>query len=416
MQNNREPDRGSKAVTRAVAAVLTVAFLGLVGFATGSMLVENGVEIVESVRYKQAKEFLPEKWNQLDMLAARITSFTGVITDAMWNKTQLGYVNSAFQYALGKKVVNTGSQNMVRLNTGHFYDFVEYKDLLPNVEEIIELRNTVLKDVPFLYVYEHPTLYDPEGMMPAGYEALDHSAEMAGEVLDALRSGGIETMDSRDVLLNSGVPLDELLMVTDQHWSTKAAILMAKAVAEKANELTGASLDASLLDLDRFDTVTHEKRFLGKYGQRVGPAIATPDDLIEYNPKYDTFEIRDTLRVVTTDHAEGSFPEVAVRRERLEPDPGKSYNTLGYTYYGQVESYNNFENPSAPDCTILVLKDSYSAPMATFLSLVAGRVLSVDMRHEVGPVQEWVDKYHPDLVVMAYSLQMLRDDNYDFYQ
>ena len=416
MQNNREPNRGSKAVTRAVAAVLTVAFLGLVGFATGSMLVNDGGDILGSVRYKTAKEFLPEKWDRLDMLAARITSFTGAISDAMWNKTQLGYVNSAFQYALGKKVVNTGAQNMVRLNTGHFYDFVEYKDLAPNAEGIIQLRNTVLKDVPFLYVYEHPTLYDPEGMMPAGYEALDHSAQMAGEVLDALRAGGIEVLDSRDVLLNCGVPLDELLMVTDQHWSTKAAILMAQAVAEKAGEMTGVRLDADLLDLDRFDTVIHEKLFLGKYGQRVGPAIATPDDLIEYNPKYDTFEIRDTLRAVSKLHAEGSFPEVAIRRDRLEPDPGKTYNTLGYTYYGQVESYNNFENPSAPDCTILVLKDSYSAPVATFLSLAAGRVLSVDMRYEVGSVQQWVEEYHPDLVVMAYSLQMLRDDNYDFYQ
>ncbi len=415
MQNNQGENRGSKRVTRAVAAVLTVAFLGLIGTACGAMMVNNGAEIWDSARLMtQLKPYLPEKWNRLDLLAARVTSFTAKIAEVMWGKTEMGYVNSAFQYALGKRVVNTGAQNMIRLNTGHFYDFIEYKDLAPNAGEIVALRNTTLKDIPFLFVYEHPTLYDPEGMMPAGYEALDHSAVMAAEALDALRAGGVETLDSRDVLNNSGVPLAELLMVTDQHWSTKAAMLMAKAVAERLNDIAGANLDASLLDLDNFDTVTHEKRFLGKYGQRVGTWFATPDDLVEYNPRYDTHLIRDTLRVTTVEHEEGSFPEVAVRRDRLEPDPGKTYNLLGYTYYGQVETYNNFVNTLGPDFTVLVLKDSYSAPVATFLSLVAGKVISVDLRRDVDPLEVWLEKYRPDAVVMAYSLQMLRDDDYQF--
>ena len=415
MQNDNQANRGSKAVTRWVAAVLTVAFLGLIFVAFGSMMLRDGKDIMNSARRMSALEaYLPEQWNQLDLLQARITSFTAKIAEVMWHKTEMGYINSDFQFALGKKVINTGAQNMIRLNTGHFYDFMQYKDLSANAEGIVELRNTTLKDIPFLFVYEHPTLYDPEAMMPADYAPLDHSAEMAEEALAALRAGGVEVLDSRDVLNGSGIPLDELLMVTDQHWSTRAAITMAQAIARRIDDMTGAPLDPALLDMDQFDTVTHEKLFLGKYGQRVGPVRATPDDIIEYNPKYATHLVRDTKRVVSLEHEEGTFPEVAVRRERLEPDPGKSYNLLAYTYYGQVESYNNFVNDSAPDFTVLLLKDSYSAPIGTFLSLLAKNVVTVDLRRDVDPLETWIEQYHPDVVVMAYSLQMLRDDEYEF--
>ena len=38
----------------------------------------------------------------------------------------------------------------------------------------------------------------------------------------------------------------------------------------------------------------------------------------------------------------------------------------------------------------------------------------VDLRQEVDPLETWVAEYHPDAVVMSYSLQMLRDDEYQF--
>ena len=415
MPNQNDANRGSKRVTRAVAGVLTIAFLGLVFTAFGAMMLHDGRDIIGSARKLTALQpYLPEKWNQLDLLQARVSSFTAKISDVMWGKREMGYVNSGFQYALGKRVVNTGASNMIRLNTGHFYDLMQYKDLRPNAEEIAALRKTTLKDTPFLFVYEHPTLYDPDRMMPADYAPLDHSAQMAEEAVAALRAEGVEVMDSREVLNGSGVPLDDLLMFTDQHWSTRAAITMAQAIARRVNDMTGAGLDAGLLDMDRFDTVVHEKLFLGKYGQRLGPRLATPDDIIEYNPKYPTHLIRDTKRVVSLEHEEGTFPEVAVREDRLLPDPGKTYNVLAYTYYGQVESYNNFTNPDAPDFTILLLKDSYSAPIGTFLSLLARNVLTVDLRRDVDPLETWLENYKPDVVVMAYSLQMLRDDEYEF--
>lgn len=404
----------SPLLRRVTATVLTVAFLGFIFAAFGAMVVQNGQDILKSVQMtSDMKASLPKNATRLDRLAARINGFTAGIADAMWLKTEMGYANSAFQYALGKRMINTGSQNMLTLTTGHLYDLSPYTSLKGGAKNIVELRDTTLKGIPFLFVYEHPTLYDP-AMMPEGYAPLDHAGEMANEAIEVLKAGGVTVLDSRDVLPNCGYALNDLLMVTDQHWSTLAAIAMGQAIAEKLNGMTGAALDPSLLDMNNLNTLRHERLFMGKYGQRVGAGRVTPDDIVEYWPKDDVAIHRHTLRVTTEEDITAPFREAVTRFDRLEPDPGKTWNTLAYTYYGQVEAYSIFENPAAPDYTILLLKDSYSAPIGTFMSLLARNVVCVDLRRDVAPLDDWIEKYRPDAVVMAYSLQMLRDDNYEF--
>ena len=411
MNNNQTP---SRRLTRITALILTVVFLGFIFTAFFVMLVKNRSELIHSVQLTpEVMSALPENPGPLDRLAGRINGFTAGIAENMWLKDEMGYINSGFQYALGKQVINTGSQNMIRLTTGHLYDLADYKPLDGSARQIAALRDTTLADLPFLFVYEHPTLY-ADGMLPAGYEALDHSGEMADEVVSALTEQGIRVLDSRDVLPASGWSLDDLLMVTDQHWSTLAAITMARAIAEELNDMAGAPLDASLLDMDRLNTLTHEKLFMGKYGQRVGTGMVDPDDIVEYWPTYDTEISRTTKRVKSVEEHAGSFREAVTRFDRLEPDPGLTWNKLAYTYYGQVEAYDLLTNERAPDYTILLLKDSYSAPIGTFMSLMARHVLCVDLRRDVEPLEWWVEQYRPDAVVMAYSLQMLRDDEYEF--
>ena len=404
----------SKKVTRVTAAILTVAFLGFVFFAFFAMVIGNTHELVHSVQMtSDLKKSLPAHPDRLDRLSARINGFTSTIAEIMWHKDEMGYINSAFQYALGKKVINTGSQNMIALNDGHLYDLCNYKSLTENALEIAELRRTVLAGLPFLFTYEHPTLYDAS-LLPAGYEALDHSAQMADEAVATLRGQDIRVLDSRDVLPHCGRDMNDLLMVTDQHWSTLAAITMAQAIAGELNDMTGAGLDLSLLDLENLNAETHEKLFLGKYGQRVGTAIVDPDDIVEYWPKSETHLARQSRRKKTVVEQAGDWREAMTRFDRLETDPGKTWNTTAYAYYGLVESYDIMTNEAAPDFTILLLKDSYSSPIGRYLSLLARHVISVDLRQDVEPLEAWVGKYRPDAVVMSYSLQMLRDDEYAF--
>ena len=407
-------NNSSKKLNRITAAVLTVAFLGLVFTAFFSMLIQDHAVLLHSVQMTpELKKTLPPHADRLDRLSARITSFTATIAEHMWQKEGMGYINSAFQYTLGKKVINTGAQNMITLTDGHLYDLADYKPLERNARDIVALAEGPLAGVPFLFTYEHPTLYD-QSLLPAGYEVLDHSARMADEALATLRGEGITVLDSRDVLPYCGQDMNDLLMVTDQHWSTLAALTMARAIAGEINAMTGANLDLSRLDLENLNTQRHENLFMGKYGQRVGPAYVTPDDIVEYWPKYDTHMARHSLRFKNDEQAEGEWRDVMTRYDRLDPDPGKTWNIVAYTYYGQVETYDILTNEDAPDFTILLLKDSYSAPIGRFLSLLCRHVIGVDLRRSEQPVEQWIEEYRPDAAVMAYSLQMLRDDEYQF--
>ena len=401
-------------LNRIIAGALSVLFLGFIFLSFGLTMVNEGGNIIDSVRLmSNLKSYLPEDYNVLDMLNARIQSFTSQISDSMWLKDEMGYLNSGFQYALGKRMITTGGQNMVTLTTGHLYDIQSDVSMEAGANNVIAIRDSLPEDTPFLFVYEHPTIYD-EAMLPAGYDVLDYSAELSEEVISLMQEGGIEVIDSRDVLNASGYALEDLLMYTDQHWSTLAALVMAQNITGRVSEITGVDLDPELLDPDNMNTELYEKRFLGKYGQRVGTGVIDPDDLIVYWPKYETEIFRNSLRTTSYQDAYGDFRAAAVREDRLEPLEGETYNILGYTYYGQVEAYDYYINPNAPDITIMLIKDSYSAPIGAFLSLAAKNVISLDIRHESIDYLEWVEKYDPDIVVMAYSLQMLRNDEYEF--
>ena len=93
----------SKRLNRITAIVLTVAFLGFIFAAFGVMLAKSHKALIHSVLMTpELKATLPENPDKLDRLAARINGFTAAIAENMWLKDEMGYANSAFQYALGK--------------------------------------------------------------------------------------------------------------------------------------------------------------------------------------------------------------------------------------------------------------------------------------------------------------------------
>ena len=110
----------------------------------------------------------------------------------------------------------------------------------------------------------------------------------------------------------------------------------------------------------------------------------------------------------------GSFAESVVRMNKLERDAGE-YNTGAYTAYGLIEAYDEIiNNGECEDMTILVLRDSFSAPICSFLSLMAKRVVSADLRYCERSAVELIDEIQPDIVIVSYSRFMFEDHTYNF--
>ena len=411
MQKNQGHSRIHRIASYALCAFMLAACAGMAIMT----IAPNFNTLFHSLYYlTKLSPYLPEDRapNALEMLAARVRSFDSELGSSVYLADELGQINASAQYALGKRLVSTGSAQMVRLNGGYLYDLQEEQSMQSAAEEILDLQAMLPADIPFLFVYEHPTVYDA-AMLPDGYDVLDYGEEAADEVVGLLRDGGTHLIDSRDVLTASKYPLQDFLMRTDQHWTTFAALVMAGEIAAYGNETLGLPLDATLLDPEQFDSETIPALFLGKYGQRIGVQNVRPDDISVFWPKYDTQIVRHSEKTKSQEDVSGDFKTAAIRWERLEPDEG-GWNTVAYLDYGLTEKFEHFSNPDAPECTILLFKDSYSAPIGAFLSLVARDVYAVDLRQSDMGAPDYVEMYHPDLILMSYSQQMLRDRQYEF--
>ena len=408
------PEKPGKLQLR-IDIVLTVLFLAVIFFMGAMTLLTDfhGIYVAATDQNKLAAYVDDiDDCSAWDYFAARIRSVDNYLAGNVYGATKLGYVNSSFQYALGKRMINTGSSQMLTLNSGHLYDIQNYVSMEGAVQNIQDMR-AAAGDIPFLFVYEHPTIYSA-GQMPAGYDVLDYSDEIAAEIVERMSRTDIPMLDSRDVLTATGLDLSQYLMYTDQHWATRASLIMAQRIAQELSDMTGIDLHAERLDISQFNTETYPKLFLGKYGQRIGPWNIDPDDITIYWPKYDTRIRRYTNYLGDITEIEGSFYDSVIRWKYLQPDAGRTWNIKAYFDYGLTENHDIYTNHDGAPCTILLLKDSYSASIGSFLSLVADNVVAVDLRRSERTLQEWIDACKPDAVVVAYSMQMLRDDAYEF--
>ena len=415
---NPNASKGTK-IQRIVASVLTVAFIPLI-FAFGIYgLVSNPEELVDSLRYSHARSYLAsdeEGTKFFPMLKARIQSLENTLGETVPLSSELGYLNASFQYALGKRMVTQGDQMLLSLPDGQIYNMTTRQSLAAEAEEVVGFYEQLDGSVPFLFAYINPQFYTGSIEMPAGYDVIDTGDELADQVLGIVREAGIPALDSRDFFADSGYTDNDLYLKTDMHWTTLAALLATRIYAEQIEQMTGVALDTSKIDLDQFETVVYPDLFLGEYGQQLGECNTGLDDITFYLPTYETDFVRDSIEEDgTPEHAEGDFSEAVVKWDALDNEPDGT-NIRGYVGYGLVEGLEEITNRTGDcaDLTLLIFRDSYTAPIGSFLSLMVKNVVMVDMRKMDGvSAMELVEQYDPDMVIFSYSRQMFEDHRYD---
>ena len=419
MGNQNQPQKATKA-QRIIACVLTALFIpaifgfGLYGVAT------DFSGILNSVKFYKAKNYLadPEDTGFFSMTQARIASLQNRLGSALPLEDEMNVLNATFQYALGKQMVVKGADQVLRLPNRQLYYITTRETLADEAQEVVDLYEYLGGETPFLFSYVHPGFFNGGMQLPDGYSVMDTSDELADEVLGIVRAAGIEALDSRTFFENTGLTNEELELKTDKHWTALAALLAAQIYAGKINELTGAALDAGRLQLDQFDTATYEDLFFGDFGRLVGLGNAQADDITTYLPKYPTditrhSEIRASEGGDIIDIS-GPFETSVLRSDMLER-PETGLNKGAYRAYGLIEAFETLDNNGdCADITVLVLRDSYSEPICSFLSLAVKRVVSADLRYYAGTAVDLIEEYQPDIVIVSYSRLMFEDHGYDF--
>ncbi len=401
---------------RVIAIVLTALFIPMIAAGGVYGAITNGGEIGKSIRYSRAQSYLANKDDPgfFEMTRARIQSLESEMGAGIPLKDELGYFNASFQYALGKKVALQGNEQIVSLPHDQLYALTTTESLADAADEAVRFYNQAKERAPFLFSYIHPQFYEGGDPLPEEYRAIDKGDFLADQVLGAMREAGAETLDSRTFFVDyPQYSVGDLQLKTDMHWTSLAALLAAKTYAQEINRLTGANLDVSRLDIQNFETETYPELFLGEYGQQVGEMNSGLDDITLYWPKQDSVFTRNTInRDGTEESAHGGFRDAIIHWDAFDTEPDGT-NISGYIAYGLIERYEELINEGdCEDITILMFKDSYSAPIGSFLSLLAKRVVMVDMRTVEQTAMDYVDQVNPDIIIFSHSRQMYEDHHY----
>lgn len=416
MDNRNQQPQYSR-VQRIVAAVLTVLFLATAaGF--GIYGIQNDTDkLINSVRFHKAKAFLPNKEDTsfFPMTQARIASLQEYLGKALPFRDEMNVIASTFQYSLGKNMVVQGADQMLRLPNNQQYYITTRPSLAQEAQEVVDLYHYIDGKIPFLYSFVHPGFFNGGMQLPDGYSTMDTGSELADEILAVIRDAGIETLDSRTFFEGTGLTNEELMLKTDKHWTTLAALLATEFYAKEINRLAGANLDLSKIQLDQFNTEVHEDLFFGDFGRQVGLHNAPVEDITVYTPKYETRMTRHSEhRTGEIEDVEGDFSQVIVRPHLLER-PEEGLNKQAYAAYGLIEAFETIENHGeCEDMTIMVFRDSFTAPICGFLSLMVKNVISADVRYGEKTAVELIEEYKPDMVIVSYSRFMFEDHTYKF--
>ena len=208
-------------------------------------------------------------------------------------------------------------------------------------------------------------------------------------------------------------PLEDIIFYTDFHWTPVAAREAAEQVGAWLNE-NGVPADESVLAADAYEKIVEEDIFFGRLGQRIGVKNIAPEDFTLLIPEFSSY-IKVTHREGEEEEVhEGPFSEAVMRTEDAMRRNEEGYSTNCYYAYGPHAWESEYENDSAPQSRVLVMKDSFGTPVAAFLSNAVGELLATDQRKTTLSAEEYVEQYQPDAVVVVYCQDMLREKNYAF--
>ncbi|MBR3158571.1 MAG: hypothetical protein IKF14_05650 [Atopobiaceae bacterium] len=170
----------------------------------------------------------------------------------------------------------------------------------------------------------------------------------------------------------------------------------------------GFNLDASLIEPDRFTTDVYPQWFLGSQGKKVTLAKASPEDFALYYPKFAT-SLHYCVPSLGIDEV-GDFSVMYDMRQVEERDYYNKNPYAAYIYADQpLETIENLERRDGPH--LLVVHESFGNCVVPFLSLVAGRVDSIDLRHFDGSLRTYIETERPDAVVVMYNPSALGSNN-----
>lgn len=316
-------------------------------------------------------------------------------------------LNGKVNHLLGKHIVTGMESTVFQLMNGYLAQADEsmtksdYKYSIQQVEDFA--RYVEKKNIPFLYVQMPNKVckFDPE--LPIGIEFKLN--DQMDETVEKLRAKNYEVLDFRKLIHEENLNHYDLFYKTDHHWKVETAFWAAQELDKvlRSDEI-GLVADQDNLNRVNFYEQTYKKSFLGYLGRQVTLGYAKPEDFNLLLPKYNLdYELKCPEKNL---ELTGDFEKCLINWDMYDEDKSvydKSYyDGLLYGNQAVMTIKNNSVNNKSK---VLIIKDSFSLPMAMYLSTAYHEVTLIDIRLNQGKfngsVRSFIDEYQPDAVVLG---------------
>lgn len=299
----------------------------------------------------------------------------------------------------------------VRLDNGDLERLSNHFDWEDTADSLIKLSEYCRKlEIPFLCVFAPSKVCQYDTGLPLGVP--DEVNPAANQVIERLENAEVSVLDLRRNLHEEGRSHEELFFHTDHHWNSEGAFWGYQKLTERLNADFGYEIDDTLRERENFRQKDFPEGFLGSYGKRTGKYFGGVDDISVILPDFEV-----SLRMEVPDRGivrEGDFSQALLDFSQITDAWYYDDSHIPYAVY-TGDDYNlmriineNVEN----DKKLLLLKDSFVRPVASFLSLGIRQVEAIDLRIEPKiSVKEYLNAHKPDTVVFMCSIWALKDYN-----
>lgn len=375
------------------------------------------------VEYNTVKEVLKKQELSLDTASETIKSIESTINENIYGRYKFIDGYGYLQMLMDKN--EEANFEVVKDKQGFMhYTFITYQaNPVYNIANRTQAFKEGLKNNNTKFVY----LMTPDKYI-RGYSELpkgipyNYANETADNFLNLLNQKGIDTIDLRENITESGIPLDELFFKTDHHWRIETVFWEFGQLVNKLNKNYNMNLNSNgfYTNKENYNFIKYKNSYVGSMGRKSGAYYDGIDDFTLVYPKFKTSYIYYSKTGEQEATLEGRFEEALLTVSPFRTEKGvyslegDKYSTYLFGNRGIVHVQNK-NNPGGPK--VLFIKDSLAVPLAAFLSTVCSDVYLIDPRYYKEDIPNFVNEINDlDFVFMSFSPQDLTEEFFPFYK
>lgn len=348
-------------------------------------------------------------------------------TDMLIGQYGMTVAAKTYNNMIGSPLMQTSSPNQViYLQNG----YLTYEEKLVSSDKINEIADSVQDfsmylnncNIGFVYVNAGSKVCPYDKQLPLG--ANEHSNENGDNLIHALKARNIKTLDFRDYMVRDGLDWYQSYYISDHHWKTTTGLWAAGIMAEYLNENFGFDFDKKYFDITSYNIELYPDYFLGGQGRAVTMANCNLESYEKILPMFDTvFSLQIPTRGIDL---QGAYQDVLFNQKKF--DAIAEYSEQDFVRkadaYGSIRLENdaygkirNLDSPNNEGKKILLIYDSFSWYLASYLATDVSEIVTVQLSNFNGSIRTLVDKMKPDVVIMIYCERHIRPiENWDTHK